>query len=309
MRIKLSVLAVFAAVTFLSPMAVFLLEDKQPKADAGLSGTMLKLQNSAEEDAFSVDLNTYLCGALAAEGCAEMEAEALKAMAIVLRTYALKCLQTNPDSPIVCGSSYWDEQTQKANWGSDYLTRYNKIASAVRGTDGSVITYDGDLIVPAYHKISSGTTESAADMWGRDVPYLIGASTSFDMLSPHYVSEVTLSSGQVRERCGDLNIDFTENIGNWFDAPVNTAGGSIKSIKLCGTEVAGQELAKRLGLASPCFTVSVQNGSFVFQVLGIGDGVGLSQNGADYLAEQGKSAGEILAYFYSGVQIQQKKDF
>ena len=104
-------------------------------------------------------------------------------------------------------------------------------------------------------------------------------------------------------------IIFTENIGNWFDAPVNTAGGSIKSIKLCGTEVAGQELAKRLGLVSPCFNVSVQNGSFVFQVLGIGDGVGLSQNGADYLAEQGKSAGEILAYFYSGVQIQQKKDF
>lgn len=309
MRIKLSVLAVFAAVTFLSPMAVFLLEDKQAKADAGLSGTVVKLQNSAEEDAFSVDLNTYLCGALAAEGCAEMNAEALKAMAIVLRTYALKNLQTNPDSPIVCGSSYWDEQTQKANWGSDYLTRYNKIASAISNTDGSVITYDGDLIVPAYHKISSGTTESAADMWGRDVPYLAGVNASFDMLNPAYTSEVTLSSGQVRERCGDLNIDFTESVGDWFDAPVNTAGGSIKSIKLCGTEVAGQELAKRLGLASPCFTVSFQNDSFVFQVLGVGDGVGLSQNGADYLAGQGKSTAEILAYFYSDVQIQQKKDF
>ncbi len=308
-RIKLSVLAVFAALTFLSPMAVFLLEDKQPKADIPASGITLTLQDSTNGTTVTADLNDYLCGALAAEGGAEMEPEALKAMAIVLRTYACKSLQTNPDTPLAYNGSYWDHEAQKARWGSDYLTCHNKIVTAVNDTADTVITYGGELIVPAYHKISSGTTESAADMWGRQVPYLVGVEASFDMLSKQYMSRVVLTPKQVKEQLEDLKISFTDDENSWFGTPVTTAGGSVTTISLCGSDISGQELAKRLGLASPCFTVTAQEDGFVFQVLGIGDGVGLSQNGADYLAAQGKTANEIIAYFYTEVALEQRKDF
>ena len=65
----------------------------------------------------------------------------------------------------------------------------------------------------------------------------------------------------------------------------------------------GTALRTMLGLHSTNFTVSVQDNRLTFTTVGYGHGVGLSQWGARYLAEQGKSWRQILAHYYQGTEI------
>ena len=65
----------------------------------------------------------------------------------------------------------------------------------------------------------------------------------------------------------------------------------------------GLELRFLLGLRSSHFTVAQQNGVFTFTVQGYGHGVGLSQNGADYMARQGATFDEILLHYYPGTTL------
>ena len=65
----------------------------------------------------------------------------------------------------------------------------------------------------------------------------------------------------------------------------------------------GQQLRTLLGLRSTAFTVEYQNELFTFDVLGYGHGVGLSQAGAQYMAQQGKSYKEILLHYYTVTKL------
>ena len=65
----------------------------------------------------------------------------------------------------------------------------------------------------------------------------------------------------------------------------------------------GTEDPAVLGLRSAAFTVEYKNELFTFDVLGYGHGVGLSQAGAQYLAQHGKNYQEILLHYYPGAAL------
>ena len=48
---------------------------------------------------------------------------------------------------------------------------------------------------------------------------------------------------------------------------------------------------------------SLFRGSFLFRVRGYGHGLGMSQYGADLMAEDGKDYAEILAHYYPGTTL------
>ena len=67
--------------------------------------------------------------------------------------------------------------------------------------------------------------------------------------------------------------------------------------------VRGNELRTILGLRSPSFTVEVSGDTLTFHVTGYGHGVGMSQYGANTMAQQGKTYLEILEWYYTGVTV------
>ena len=66
----------------------------------------------------------------------------------------------------------------------------------------------------------------------------------------------------------------------------------------------GEELREAFGLRSACFTLDTSGGEFQFTVKGWGHGVGMSQAGAAFLANQGASYQEILAHYYPGALLE-----
>ena len=92
---------------------------------------------------------------------------------------------------------------------------------------------------------------------------------------------------------------------DWFGGGVSDAAGYVAQMPLCGQVFTGTKLRNAFSLRSAAFTVAYDPGenAFVFTTHGYGHGVGMSQNGAKHLAEQGKSYEEILRYFYQNIEI------
>ena len=89
----------------------------------------------------------------------------------------------------------------------------------------------------------------------------------------------------------------------WFKASVRSDAGGIKTVKLGGVTVEGTAVRELFGLRSTNFTVTTADDSLTFHTIGYGHGVGLSQYGAKYMAENGADYREILAHYYPGTEL------
>lgn len=83
-----------------------------------------------------------------------------------------------------------------------------------------------------------------------------------------------------------------------------TESGRIKLIKFGNKEISGVETRTIFGLKSANFTVKIEENTVVFDVLGYGHGVGMSQTGADSMAKLGNDYETIIKHYYTGVEIQ-----
>ncbi len=134
-----------------------------------------------------VNLDEYLCHVVSAEMPADFELEALKAQAMVARTYTLyKVTNENKkhenadicDQSTCCQAwiskedrlSKWEEGIREQNW--------SKIEQVVFDTAGKIITYEGKPINAFFHSNSGGKTEIPVNVWGGSYPYLQAVETS-----------------------------------------------------------------------------------------------------------------------------------
>lgn len=250
----------------------------------------------------------YLIGVLSAEMPPAYHEEALKAQAVACYTYMLYAKQTgealSDDSRTHQG--YMSDEECKEKWGKKYDTYHKRVVKACEAIQGKYIAYDDKPIMAAFHAICSGNTESAADVWGKDVPYLRSVVSGGDRLSPDYSSELTLTAEQFRECCKNLNgCSLPDDISKYMGKIENTGAGGVKTIEIGGKKHTGEEARKAFNLRSNHFTVEYKDEKFIFSVVGYGHGVGLSQYGADYMARQGSSYEEILKHYYMGTEIKQ----
>lgn len=260
-----------------------------------------------------VNLDEYLCNVVSAEMPANYEIEALKAQAIVARTYTIyKILNKKHDTADICDDSTccqawiskddrlarWEESQRESNW--------QKIVSAVNDTKGKVITYDNKPIDAFFHSNSGGVTEVPVNVWGgTGYPYLQSVETSGEDAYTQYSSEVVLTQEQLinklKEKYSDISIDFS----NSDDIKIMeyTESTRAKTVKFGNHEISGVEARSLLGLRSTNFEISIDGDNIKFSVKGYGHGVGMSQTGADSMAKQGSSAEDIIKHFYTGVEI------
>lgn len=260
-----------------------------------------------------VKLDEYLCNVVSAEMPATFEQEALKAQAIVARTYTIyKILNKKHDNADICDDSTccqawiskddrlakWEENQRESNW--------QKICSAVNETSGKIITYENKPIDAFFHSNSGGITEVPVNVWGgTGYPYLQSVETSGENTYTQYASEVTLSQeeliNKLKEKYSDISIDFT----NSEDIKIleYTESTRVKTVKFGNHEISGVEARTLFGLKSTNFEISIDGNNIKFSVKGYGHGVGMSQTGADSMAKNGSRAEEIIKHFYTGVEI------
>ena len=267
-----------------------------------------RLKCKSSDKIIKISANDYVKGVVAGEMPALYEKEALKAQAVAAYTYACrkKDLSKNNDYDITddpnTDQCYISEETARSKWGDKADEYIKKISDAVAEVEGYMLTFDGSAALTAYHAISSGKTENCSDIWGSDLPYLVSVDSSWDKIADNYLTTVQLSADELSQK---LN-GFAKPSGSaetWFSDKKVTNSGTVKTIKYGEKEVSGFDMANSLSLRSANFEVSFADNTFNFTVCGYGHGLGMSQNGANYMAKQGSSYEEILSHYYKGCKL------
>lgn len=265
-----------------------------------------KILNTETNKILTLSAKDYIIGVVAAEMPALYEEEALKAQAVAAFSYAArKKLESKEKYDLTTdytvNQSFLGKEELKAKWGGKYDTYYKRIEAAVEETLYEAVTFDGQIALTLYHAISSGKTESCADIFGGKLNYLSSVDSSFDTLAENYKTNVNLTPNEIKSK---LSVSGEGDFKDWFGEIKRTSVGSVKKATVCGKELSGDKISSALGLRSRNFNVEYKDGKFSFTVLGYGHGVGMSQNGANQMAKSGSSYREILAHYYKGIKIE-----
>lgn len=274
----------------------------------------VKLLHSSSGKIEEMALDEYLYGVVSSEMPASFEEEALKAQAVVARTYTIyKITNGNKhENADICDDSAccqaWiskEERLQKWN-EAERETNWAKIVNAVDSTKGKIITYEGKPINAFFHSNSGGITETASNVWGgKDEPYLQAVETSGESNYTQYSSELIITKDEFIEKIkqyhSNFEIDFS--IENQIQILEYTEGERIKTIKIGNLELQGTEIRNIFGLKSAKFEINIEGENIKFNVLGYGHGVGMSQTGADSMAKEQKGYEEIIKHYYTSVEI------
>lgn len=275
----------------------------------------IKLLHHESGEVEELPIDEYLLGVVSAEMPASFEEEALKAQAVVARTYTVYTIEhgnSKHEGADICDDykccqawiskddrlNKWEEESRQNNWA--------KIEEAVNSTIGKIVTYNGEAIDAFFHSNSGGKTEEVANVWGgANLPYLQSVETSGEDEYTQYLSEVEFTKTEFEEKIkssySDFKIDYNQQ--DCIKTLETTQGERVKTIKIGNLELSGVEVRTLLGLRSANFVVEINNDKIKFTVKGYGHGVGMSQTGADALAKQGKNYEEIIKHYYSGVEI------
>ena len=181
----------------------------------------------------------------------------------------------------------------------------SRVQQAVEDTAGEILTYDGAPIAAVFHCVSGPRTEAARDVWGEDVPYLQSEVSPGGSAYSGYEDAVTVSADEFRAAVADAfpSADVSGDPASWFKASVRSVAGGIITVQLGGVTVEGTAVRELFGLQSTNFTVTTTGDSITFHTIGYGHGVGLSQYGAKYMAEQGADYREILSHYYQDTSL------
>lgn len=247
----------------------------------------------------NLNMTDYLIGVVSSEMPASFNLEALKAQSVLARTYALKAKQTGKKlTDTVSTQSYIDIDQMKNKWGNSFNTYYNKIKNAVENTNGEYLSYNENYIEALYHSTNNGKTESSLDVFGNYYPYLVSVSSEYDKNASSYLRTISMPLDTISNKLGlSLNNDSVISIISYTD------GGNIKEININGNNFSGKKVRELLGLRSADFDISISDNNANITTRGYGHGVGMSQYGANGMANAGYSYKDILSHYYPGTTL------
>lgn len=287
------------------------LEKKVPKE--------IKLKITKTGEIVTIDIDDYLKGVVPSEMPPSYEIEALKAQAVVARTYTFEKMQTGShvDCDIcdnyACCQAYYPKEKIIEIWtgrGFDENLRkiyWAKVEEAVDSTNNIVITYKGEYIKAYFHANSGGKTESSTEIWGKqNIPYLVPVESLGEEEHQYYESEVKFSIDELEQKLSEgsdiqciVNINEEESI----EILDYTKSGRVANIRIGNNIYEGTDIRTKLGLKSTNFAVETVDNNVVFKVKGYGHGLGMSQTGSNYYAKNGYTYDAIIKHYYTGVDI------
>lgn len=236
--------------------------------------------------------------------------EALKAQAVIVRTYIYekmaeeKVKEINVKKLDIPYISY--EEMEKI-WGDDFPENYNKLMKVVEDTSAQVLMYKGEAIKPYFHNTSCGYTRDGVSALGEGYEYLVSVQSVGDVDSENYQSSVSFT----KEEFVKLLRKNKESIALSIENPLETMqvikrdnGGYVEELQIGNVTMSGDEFAHIFSLKSPNFQVEESEGKIHIVTKGIGHGIGLSVYGSILLAKEGKNYTEILQHYYSEVYLE-----
>ncbi len=279
----------------------------------------LKVLDFTSGQVMELSLRDYVIGAVLAEMPASYHGEALKAQAVAARTYAVRQREKqrlSPDPELMGADisndstkyqAYFTPEQAKSFYGVGYEAYLEKVSSAVDSTGSDVLVYEGEPIVAAFHSTSGGKTESAEAVWGSPVEYLVPVDSSEDEKSPSYLEEKVFTEAELKARL-ETSLGGTELEGDpedWLKIEERSESGTVIKMTAGGSELSGADFRQIFSLRSANFTVeySAKGGTFSITTKGSGHGVGMSQYGANAMANSGSDYKEILLHYYGGAEI------
>lgn len=278
-------------------------EDLRTDAD----GVPILKVYDVENDAVSqMDIETYVMGVLAGEMKNDWPEEALKAQAILARTFVLKFIETK-DSKYEGADISTDVSEAQAYSEADINDR---VRAAVEETRGQVMSYEGELVQAWFHAHAGGKTELPSvslEYKEADPPYLAATDSPDSDKAPEDVQHwtATFDTAAFQKACADAGLATglpeTVEIGETGDS------GRAKTLLVNGSAVSAPSLRLQLGANAMKSTlldsVSVEDGKVIMKGRGFGHGVGMSQWGAYGMAEEGATAEEIIRHYFQNIDI------
>lgn len=245
-----------------------------------------------------VPIETYLISVLPSEVPVSFNYEALKAQAIVARTYSYYFINKYNNSR----NFDVDNTTSYQVYNGFKLFLKNKdvkkIINAVRETEGRIIVYKDQPIIAYFHANSGGRLRSGQDYFGnasafeylvaKDDPYSLGYS------GDKWSYELALSDV--------MKILSQDKLGEI----VYNSDGFVEKIGIKNGFISARELRRKIGYAKiKCerFKIKIDKDKLVFAGIGYGHGVGMSQWGAHGMAEKGFKDTEIINFYYPNTRI------
>ncbi|GGA13801.1 stage II sporulation protein D [Paenibacillus marchantiophytorum] len=284
-------------------------------------GLMIPVYLTKKSVVETVPLEQYVKGVLAAEMPVDFELEALKAQAMAARTYVVrrvieKDYSNMPvDDALVTDTTahqaYLTEQELKDKWDKrSYETNMAKIDRAVNETKDMILTYEHKPINATFFSTSNGYTENSEDYWPFKSPYLRSVPSPWDVkLSARYQETVEITYKSMLQKLGVTSIATTGTNAKGMKVLEWSAGHRIKKMAIGGKSFSGREVREKLGLASSQFDWKWSGSKIIITTYGFGHGVGLSQWGANGMAKEGKTAEQIVTYYYTGISIEKAAPF
>ena len=252
-------------------------------------------------------LEEYLVGLINCEISSAWPIEAVKAQAVIARTYALNRKQARSSSFYHLESSVIDQVYDGCEIEDSRARR------GVSETAGEVLTYQGAVIQAFYHSNCGGRTEASEHVWGKRLPYLGGVECRYCLASPSSAWDLKMALPVLEDRLKaaghkvsgvtDIRPGSRNSRGRLNHVVVVSSRGNLA--------LSGDQFRKAIGysvIKSTNFTVKVENGEAGFAGLGNGHGVGLCQWGAKQRALDGFGYAEILSYYYPGTDLTKFSD-
>lgn len=247
-----------------------------------------------------VDEDSYLSSVVGAEMVPKAGIEALKAQAVLCRTFVKTSTRHHNDDWDFCDLTHCQSYL-----GLESTTQLT--TKAVEETRGLVLTYEGNPCEIFYHSSCGGKTADARSIWPDEgASYLVSVRDDYCKNSPDLCWEYRVPADLVASALGLPHVSSLEIVSLAPDTRVLTIRVRGSSSMVFSGWDFRDLLAKSLGwgtLKSSWFDVKKEGGEFVFKGHGLGHGVGLCQWGAAAMAAHGKSYREILSSYYKGTQV------
>ena len=261
---------------------------------------------NASGDKKKMDLEAYIVNVILGEVSTGFHPDALKAQAVAARTYTMYCIETlnkHTDGAVCtdhrCCQAYRDPETYLQEGGTE--AGLEKVRSAVEQTAGEVLCYDSQLICATYFASSGGITEDALEVWGESYPYLQPVTSPGEEECGYYSQQTTYTPRELQEKLG---IKLQGKPSSWFGMVTYTAGGGVDLMRIGGRLYTGVELRKLLGLRSTVMTITPTEEQVIIETRGYGHRVGMSQHGANAMAETGNDYRQILMHYYTDTTLE-----
>jgi stage II sporulation protein D len=240
----------------------------------------------------SMSVKDYVISAVMATMPVSFHDEALRAQAAAIHTAVIRETVKNTDKDFDIDAGFiktFTETQGRAFYTDGYKAAYDKIAVAVEATLPYVIMYESEPIAAAYFSCSAGLTENT------DIPYLKSVVSD----EPDSRTTASFTEAEMKARIEtELDIAFGE-----IEILERSEAKTVIKMKVGESYIDGQTFKKILNLKSAAFYIRDDNGIYTVTTLGQGSFIGMSQYGAEAMAQAGSSWQEIIEHYYTDIKI------